>query len=449
MTKHYKIKKGLDIKLHGEAEKVVSNISVKQIAVKPTDYLGVTPKLLVKEGAQIKAGDIVFSDKKREYLRFTSPVSGIVKEIVRGEKRVIQEIIIEQDEVQEFVDFGKSSINDLSKEQIVEKMLKSGVWNFIRQRPYNIIANPEDTPKAIFISAFDSAPLAPDFDLEIGLNQDVFQRGIDVLSKLTTGKIHLNIHEFRNRKSLYENIKGVQLNCFSGPHPSGNIGIQIHHIEPINKGDIVWHINVLDILSLAKLFIEGHYTHKKLIALTGSEIKRPRYYRVNAGTSVSELLVNNLKRDNVRVISGNVLSGEKISKKGFLGAYHNHITVIPEGNHYSFLGWILPGFKKFSVSKTYTAWLLPNRKYNLHTNINGGQRPFVMTGIYEKYFPMDIMPMQLSKAILAKNLDMMENLGIYEINPEDVALCEVVCPSKIEMQEIIAQGLEFIQKEMS
>jgi len=449
MSKTYKIKRGLDIKLQGAAEKLVKEYSPKTYALKPLDFIGVVPKVILKEGEKLKAGQNVFFDKKREDIFFSSPVSGILKEIKRGQKRVIEEIIIEADEQQEYLDFGKQALQDLSKEEITKKLLTSGMWSFIRQRPYDVIANPEDKPKAIYIKAFDSAPLAADYDLMLKKEISSLQKGIDVLKKMTETDIYFNLHKKLNQQNMYSDLKGVQTNYFEGKHPASNISTQIFYIDPLNKGEIVWHIDAMDLVAIGKLFEEGHYKHEKIIALCGSEIKNPRYYRMIQGASIEELIKDELKQDNVRIISGDILTGTKIEKNGFLSAYKNQLTVITEGNHYSFLGWILPGFKKYSVSRTYTAWLFPKKKYKMHTNLNGGKRPFVMTGIYEKVIPMDIMPMHLCKAILAEDIELMENMGIYEVVPEDFALAEVICPSKTEMQEIIANGLEFLRKEMS
>ncbi len=449
MSKTYKIKKGLDIKLQGAAEKLVKEYSPKTYALKPLDFIGVVPKVILKEGAKLKAGQQVFYDKKRENIFFSSPVSGVLKEIKRGPKRVIEEVIIEADEQQEYIDFGKEALQDISKEEVIKKLLASGLWAFIRQRPYDVIANPEDAPKAIYIKAFDSAPLAADYDLMLKQEIPFLQKGIDVLKKLTETDIFFNLHKKINQQNMYSELKGVQTNSFDGKHPVSNVSVQMSRLDPLNKGEIVWHIDATDVVAIGRLFEEGHYNHAKMIAFCGSEVKNPRYYRTIHGASIEELIKDELKQDNVRVISGDILTGTKINKNGFLSAYQNQLTIIPEGDHYSFLGWMLPGFKKFSVSRTYPTWMFPKKKHKLHTNLNGGERPFVMTGIYEKVIPMDIMPMQLCKAVLAEDIELMENLGIYEVVPEDFALAEVICPSKTDMQHIIANGLEFLRKEMS
>jgi len=449
MSEVIKIKRGLDIKLEGEAEKKISELAAIDYAVKPPDFISVFPKLFIKEGDEVKSGSALFFDKYRENIIFTSPVSGKIKEIHRGDKRKILEIRIQADGKKEYESFGASDPKTLSREQITEKLLKSGVWSYIRQRPYSIIANPENNPKAIFISAFDSAPLAPDFDFIIENETEAFQTGLEVLKKLTTGKIHLNVKENVTKSKVFLDVQGVQVNRLSGPHPAGNIGVQVHHIDPINKGDIVWYLSPDAVVIIGRLFIEGKYDASKIIALTGSEVSKPQYYKIHSGISISPVVKDNLKSANVRFISGNVLSGTRIERSGYLGFYDHQLIVIPEGNYHEFFGWAMPRLNKFSNSKTFFSWLTPNKKYKLDTNLNGGHRAFVLTGEYEKVLPMDIYPMQLLKACLIKDIDQMENLGIYEVDEEDFALCEFIDPSKTEMQNIIREGLDYIRAEMA
>jgi len=449
MSEVIKIKRGLDIRLQGEAEKKIAEVANQSFAIKPTDFIGVFPKLFVKEGDEVKAGSPLFFDKYRENLIFTSPVSGKVKEVHRGDKRKILEVRIQADGKNEFESFGAADPKSLNREQVVEKLLKSGVWPTIRQRPYSIIANPEQTPKAIFISAFDSAPLAPDFDFIIEKEDAAFQTGIEALKKLTGGKIHLNVKEGVTRSQVFLNAQGVQVNQFSGPHPAGNIGVQIHHVDPINKGDVVWYLSPDAVVIIGRLFNAGKYDASKIIALTGSEIKEPKYYKVLAGSAITSMVKDNLKSANVRFITGNVMKGTVINREGYLGFYDHQVSVIPEGNYHEFLGWAMPRLNKFSNSKTFFSWLTPNKKYNLDTNLNGGHRAFVLTGEYEKVLPMDIYPMQLLKACLIRDIDLMENLGIYEVDEEDFALCEFIDPSKTEMQSIIREGLDYIRTEMA
>ncbi|TDD94733.1 Na(+)-translocating NADH-quinone reductase subunit A [Flavobacterium cellulosilyticum] len=451
MSLFIEIKRGLNLKLIGEAEKTIQDLPIADVfAIKPNDFTGLHPKLLVKVGDTVLAGTPLFYNKNNEAIIVSSPVSGEVIEILRGDKRVILEIKILADREIKYASFPKSKPNDLNREEIIEKLLNSGAWPFIRQRPYGCIANPSENPKSIFISAFDSSPLAPDNDFIMSGKEIDFQTGLDVLKKLTDGKIHLNVQHKTTPASIFSNAKSVQINKISGPHPAGNIGVQIHHIDPINKGEAVWCINPQDVLILGKLFNEGLFDATRTIALTGSQVNTPKYYKTIVGCSIKNILADGgLKKEENRIISGTILTGSKIPEDGFLGFYDSQITVIPEGNHSEFMGWLTPGLNKFSLSRTFFSWLTPNKKYDMDTNLHGEERPFVMTGEYEKVFPMDIYPVQLLKSILIEDIDMMEKLGIYEVVEEDFALCELVCTSKIKSQEIIRQGLDIIRKEFS
>ena len=450
MSKVIHIKKGLNIPMLGEAEKVIKKANqAEYYAIKPTNFIGIRPKLLVQPGDKVKAGTALFYDKLQEQVHFTSPVSGEVTEIRRGERRVIQEIIIKADANIEYESFKTGNPSSFSKEEIIEILLQSGLWPAIRQRPYSTIANPADTPKAIFISAFDTAPLAPDMDYVVKDCESCFQIGIDVLRKLTDGTIHLNINADYPAAGTYTKAKGVQINKFTGPHPAGNVGVQINKLDPINKGDIVWYTYPQEIIAIGRLFEKGIYDATKIIALTGSEIKNPRYYKIINGASIKNLVEDNVKEGEQRYISGNILTGTKIEKEGFISFYDNQVTVIPEGRYHEFFGWATPGFKKYSASHAILSWLIPGRKYKLDTNMHGGHRAYVMTGEYEKVFPMDIFPVQLIKAIMVEDIDKMEQLGIYEVDEEDFALCEYVCTSKTEVQSIIRTGLDLMRKEMS
>jgi len=445
----FNIKKGLDIRLLGDAEKTISDLDSRLFGIKPTDFIGCFPKMLVKEGDEVKAGSPLFFDKYREEILFTSPVSGKITTIRRGAKRKLLEVIIESDRKHESLDFGTSNPVNTDREAIIDKLLKSGLWPAIRQRPYSVIANPKDEPKAIFIPAFDSSPLAPDFDLMVHGQGETFQAGLDVLAKLTTGKIFLNVHAEKTKSKVFLNAKKVEINSFRGPHPSGNVSVHISRLSPINKGELVWYVYPQDILAIGRLFLTGKHDTSRLVALTGSEAKRRHYFKTRAGASITNMVKDNVEQGELRYISGNVLTGDKIDKSGFVGFYHTQVTVIPEGNYYELFGWALPGFAKFSVSHTYPAFLNHSKKYRLDTNLHGGERAYVMTGMFEKVFPFDIYPLQLIKAILVEDIDLMENLGIYEVDSEDFALCEVIDTSKTEIQEIVRNGLELMRKEMS
>tara|TARA_B100001113_G_scaffold69221_1_gene53587 strand:- start:11895 stop:13247 length:1353 start_codon:yes stop_codon:yes gene_type:complete len=448
MSKSVRIRRGLNINLLGDADKVYASVKNHDIyALKPTDFHGLTPKLTVKVGDNILAGSVVFYDKYNEKIKFCSPVSGTIQDIVRGEKRRILEIIIKSDSEIIYESHSQKNPKDLSREQIIDYMLEKGVWPFIRQKPYDIIANPTDLPKSIFISAFKSGPLAIDNDFALYGMDELFQKGLDVITKLTNGKTHLNLDGNTNSSKVFSDAKGVEINSFSGPHPAGNVGVQIHHLDPINKGDIIWFLEPQDVIVIARLFCEGKYDVSRIISLCGSEVSKPRYYRIISGSCVANLISDNVEQDNNRVICGDVLSGTKIKKDGYLGFYDTQLTVIKEGNEQEFLGWALPGIDKFSMSKSYFSWLFPTRKYNIDTNMRGEERAYVVTGQYEKVLPMDIYPQQLVKAIMIEDIDLMEKLGLYEVGPEDFALCEFVCTSKIEVQSIIRHGLDLLRKE--
>jgi Na+-transporting NADH:ubiquinone oxidoreductase subunit A len=450
MSTTFKLKRGLDIRLKGRAEqKLKEEVKSGLYAVRPTDFPGLTPKLIVKQGDFVSAGSPLFSDKFRQGIVFASPVSGKVVSITRGDRRRLLEVVIER-EGDDFLDFGKSDPARSEREDIKASLLKSGLWPVLRQRPYHIVANPDDVPKAIFISGFDTAPLAPDYNFLIDNSSPaLFRTGISALQKLTGGMINLVLNGKGDTSEILKNAQDVKISYFSGPHPAGNVGVHIHHLDPMNKGEIIWFVNLQDVLAIGRLFDEGIYRHERIIALTGSEVIDPQYYRIRSGASVSHLLEGNVKSGSLRIISGNVLTGTRIERDGYLGFYDSQLTVIPEGDNFEFFGWIKPGFNKFSFSKTFASRLIPSKGYRLDTNLHGGERAFVMTGIYEKVVPMDIYPMQLLKAILYEDIDLMENLGIYEIAEEDFALCEYICPSKIEIQAIVRKGLDLMKKEMN
>lgn len=449
MAKTVKLSKGFDIKLEGSALRFTKTpILSRNFALKPSDFKGVIPKLLVEPGAEVKAGDALFHSKSNDKLLFTSPVSGEVLEIKRGEKRVIEEIIILSDAKNSYKDFGAENPSALSREQVIDKMLGSGVWPLLRQRPFNNIANPEQKPKSIFISGFDSAPLGTDYNFILEKEHKDFQTGIDALSKLTDGKIHLNLDKNANNCDTFEHAHGVTITYFDGPHPAGNVGIQIHHLDPvISRKDLVWYINPQDVLIIGRLFNTGKYDASRLVAVAGSEIVNKQYYKMTIGANVAPVIESNLVQNNVRIISGNVLTGKQISSTDYIGYYDHLITAIPEGNQEEFLGWLIPSYPRPSISKTLPAFLMPEKTYKVNTNMHGEDRAFVVTGEYEKVLPMDILPLYLIKACMSRDIENMEALGIYEVGEEDMALCEFVCTSKAPIQEIIREGLDYIEKE--
>ena len=452
MSNLIKIKKGFTINLKGKAEKkIAESPQPETFAIKPTDFYGITrPKLLVDEGDNVKAGTPLFYDKLLEGILFCSPVSGEVVEIKRGAKRKLLEIKILADKEVDHLEFKKHTVSDvvkISKEDAIEIIKRGGVWPNIIQRPFGVIANSEDTPKAIFISSFDTHPLAPDYDFLFSGQETFFQTGIEILKKFTPGKIHLGLNGNDEVSKVFAHTKDVEVHKVSGKHPAGNVGTLIHHVDAVNKGDIVWAINPFGVIQIGKLFLEGKYDAARLIALTGSEVKHPQYYKTYTGACITKMIENNLHEDHVRFISGNVLTGEKIGADGYLGFYDQQVTVIPEGDHFEMFGWALPTFKKLSFHRALglVSFLTPNKEYALNTNTNGEERAFVLSGVFEKVTPIDILPTYLIKAILAEDYDDMEELGIYEVIEEDLALCEFVDVSKNEIQKILREGIDLIK----
>lgn len=453
MSKTVKLKKGFDINLAGKAQKTIASTPPSEtFAIKPTDFVGMKrPKLFVAEGDNVKAGTPVLYDKMQENVMICSPVSGEIVEVKRGAKRKLLEIKILADkeiEYETFKTYNTSELQSLSREEAQTQMLKGGVWSNLIQRPYGVVANEEDTPKAIFISSFDTHPLAADIAFTLKGDEEAFKVGIGILKKFTSGKVHLN-HDLNGEVSnVFANVEGIENNKFSGPHPAGNVGIQIHHLAPIAKGEVVWTVSPYGVAQIGKLFLKGIYDASRVVALAGSEVSAPQYYKTYTGAAINKLTDGNLKNDHVRFISGNVLTGEKLEKDGYLSFYDNLLSVIPEGDHADFLGWIMP---RKEVLSFHRAWGLfsflngKNKEYVLDTNTNGEPRAFVQTGTFEKVTPMDIYPTYLIKAIMAEDFDNMEALGIYEIVEEDLALCEYVDVSKHDIQQVVRDGLELMQ----
>ena len=450
MSNDIKIKKGLDIKLKGEAEKALSNAIVsKYYTLRPEDFHGVIPKLVAKEGTIVKAGETIFYDKADESVKFVSPVSGEIIEVQRGPKRRIDAIKIQAESDQRYVDHGKFDASTSTPESIKAHLLSTGCWPFIKQRPYDIIAKPNKTPKAIFISAYASAPLAADYDFTLQGKEAELQAAITALGKLTEGNVHVSVG--KNSNSPMAGLSGITLHKVSGPHPSGNVGTQINKIDPINKGEIVWTVNPQDLVIIGELLLTGKFNAERIVAMVGSSVKKPRYFKTKIASEVATMVYDNGidKDSHDRIISGNVLTGKQIAPDGYLGYYDTTISVIPEGDDYEFFGWNKPVFNKVSTSRALTfSWLTPNKKYELDTNTNGEHRAFVLTGGYEEVFPLDIYPLQILKSCMYKDLDEMEALGMYEVAPEDFALTEFVCVSKQPHQKIIREGLDLMIKEI-
>jgi Na+-transporting NADH:ubiquinone oxidoreductase subunit A len=449
MSKDIRIKKGFNIKLVGEAEKqTVQAIPSNVYAIQLSDFHGIVPKMLKKVGDKVQAGEAVFYNKTNEAMKFAAPVSGEVSEIIRGDRRRILTIKIKADKEQSYTSVASLNLDSANAEVVKNHLLSSGCWPFISQRPYAIIANPEVAPKAIFISAYASAPLAADYDYTLVGKEAELQAAVTALSKLTSGDVHVSVG--KDSKSPLSGLKGVSLHKVSGPHPSGNVGTQINKIDPVNKGEVVWTVSPQDLVIIGELLLTGKFNAERTIALVGSSVKTPKYYKTIIGAEVASFVYSSgVHTENIRVISGDVLTGSKVNPDGYLGYYNNTVTVIPEGDDYDLFGWTKPVFNKISTSRALTfSWMMPNKKFDLNTNTNGEHRAFVVTGSFEEVFPLDMYPMQLLKACMVKDLDEMEALGMYEVAPEDFALTEFICVSKQPHQQIIREGLDLMYKEI-
>ena len=450
MSNNIYLKQGLNIPIAGVAAQETKKVIVPDVvAVKPTDFRGLVPKLLVREGDKVLAGTPVLADKMSQNILFASPVSGVVAEVVRGEKRKLLEVRIKADETQEYVDYGTKRVSEMSAEQIKEALLATGLWPALTQRPYGIIANPEVKPKAIFVSAFSTAPLAADSEFTLKDEVANIQTAIDALGKLTDGGVHLSINSENYSGTPFHKLNNVIVHTFSGKHPAGNVGVQIHHISPIRKGETVWTTSLHMLAAIGKLFNTGKYDVSRKIAVTGPKAIAPAYVDGLPGISMKDIKEFYNASENLRFVSGDVLTGKNIGAEGFLGFHDNQVTILEEGDKYELLGWAKP-FRPslFSSSRTYFSWLTPNKKYDMDTNLHGGPRAFVVNDVYGKVLPMELYPVYLLKACLANDIDKMEKYGIYEVLEEDLALCEYVCPSKIDIQQIITDGIALMLKEM-
>lgn len=437
----------------GKAEKSIADCPQPEtFAIKPTDFPGIDrSKLLVNEGDNVKAGTPLFYDKIYPDIMYVAPVSGEVAAVIRGEKRKTLEVrILADKEVksENFKTFSVSELAKLSREEVQAIMLKSGVWPNIVQRPFGVVADPADTPKSIFISAFDSHPLAPDYDFIFEGQEQNFQAGVDVLTKFASGQLHVNLSNNTEVSNVFSKVRDVEVNKFSGQHPAGNVGVQIHHIDPVNKGEVVWTVNPYGVIQIGKLFLEGRYDASKIIALTGSEVTAPKYYKTYVGASINKMIDGTIKSDHVRFISGNVLTGERIPSDGYMGFYDHQLTVIPEGDYYEFVGWMKPTASKLSYHRALGLMSFLNgakKEYVLDSNMRGEPRALVQTGVFEDVTPMDILPTYLIKAIMAEDYDEMEGLGLLEVIEEDLALCEFIDVSKHDIQAIVRKGIDLLR----
>lgn len=445
MANVIKLKKGLDINLKGKAAAKVSAANASKVyGLVPDAFWGMKPKVVVKEGDEVKAGDALFVNKLHPEMKFVSPIAGKVILVERGDRRKVLSVQVEAAAQQQYVDFGKKQVDSLNADQVKAALLESGLFGYFIQRPYAVVANPEDTPKAIFISAFSDMPLAADTNVTLKGQEADFQTGIDALAKLA--KVYVGV----KTDSIVKNVKNATVTEFKGKCPAGNVGVQINHIAPINKGEVVWTIGAEEVVFIGRLFNKGIVDLTRTIAVAGSEIKEPQYKTVLVGAKIGDIVAGEVKTDTkVRLIDGNPLTGMKTSEDAFLFAHSTEVTAIPEGDDADELfGWIAPRFKNFSVSRSYFSWLQPKSKeYVLDARVKGGHRHMIFSGEYDSVFPMDIYPEQLVKAIIAGDIDRMEALGIYEVAPEDFAVAEFVDSSKVELQRIVREGLDMLRKE--
>ena len=454
MANVIKLRKGLDINLKGKAkEKLVKARHGEYIALIPDSFVGVTPKVVVREGDIVKAGDALFVNKHYPEVKFASPVSGSIEAVVRGERRKVLAIKVRSDKEQNYVDFGKQDVSGLDGDTAINKLLEAGLFGYINQLPYAVSTNPSEKPKAIFVSALRDKPLASDFEFELQGNEKDFQTGLTVLSRIA--KTYLGIGMSQSSTALTQ-ANDVEINVFDGPCPAGNVSVQVNNTCKVNKGEIVWTVDPMNVIFFGRLFNTGHVDLKRRVAVVGSMVKEPQYVDTIIGANIADIISDNICMDKkVRIIGGNVLTGTPISTNGtqistndYIGANVSEITAIPEGNDTNeMFGWIMPRIKQFSKNRSYFSWLLGKREYDIDCRVKGGERRMIMSGEYDSVLPMDIYGEFLIKAILAGDIDRMEQLGIYEVAPEDFALAEFIDSSKLELQKIVREGLDMLRKE--
>ena len=440
MANVIKLRKGLDVNLKGKASLETMLTKVEgQFALVPDDFYGMKPKVVVKEGDTVKVGDALFVDKNHPEVKFVSPVSGTVALVERGERRKVMSVRVDAD--------GKQTAASFTEKDPLKLLLESGLFGFFRQRPYDVVANPEDKPKAIFVSAFNSMPLAADFEYVLKGQEKEWQAGLSLLAKIA--KVNLGVSKKQKAEALTA-AKDCTITVFDGPAPAGNVGVQINHVDPINKGEVVWTLGAEEVIFIGRLVLTGKVDLTRIVAVAGSEVKAPKYAQVLVGAPLAAVLAGQIDESkSLRIINGNPMVGVKTSKAGWLAAHATEVTVIPEGDDvYEMLGWIAPRFKAFSTSRSYFSWLRPKKtEYEMDARIKGGERHMIMSGEYDRVFPMDIYAGYLVKAIIAGDIDRQEALGIYEVAPEDFAIAEFVDSSKLELQRIVREGLDILRKE--
>jgi Na+-transporting NADH:ubiquinone oxidoreductase subunit A len=447
MANVIKLRKGLNINLKGKAEKKkVAGPKPTEYALEPDAFPGMTPKVIVKEGDHVLAGDALFVNKSCPEVKFASPASGTVTAVVRGERRRVLRVVLKADAEQQAHDYGRKDVSQLDAQGVKQALLEAGLFGYINQLPYAVSTTPDTNPKGIFVSALRDMPLAADFEIELQGQEEAFLTGLQALARIAP--VHLGIGSEQSVKALTE-VKDIDLNVFDGPCPAGNVGVQVNHLDPVNKGEVVWTVDPTAVIFFGKLFLTGKVDLTRTIAVAGSRIKEPSYMDALVGTPLKDILAGRIDGDDVRIINGNPLTGKHDSMEGYLGAHTSEVTVIPEGDHRDeMLGWILPRTREFSTSRSYFSWLMGKKhEYDLDARVKGGERHIIMSGEYDKVLPMDIYGEYLIKAIITGDIDKQEQLGIYEVSPEDFALAEFVDSSKLELQKIVRQGLLALRKE--
>lgn len=455
MSRH-RISKGLDLPIAGEPNQTVEQAAQpRHVALMADDYVGMKPTMHVSEGDRVRRGQLVFEDKKTPGVRFTAPAGGVVRAINRGERRALQSLVIELDEHElaggedcvEFASYTGDAPSALAREQIVDLLLESGLWTAIRQRPFSRVANPEDRPAALFINAMDTNPLAPRVAVAMEGKEAHFERGVEALSKLTDGATY--VCKAPNDSIPTPSGEGISIEEFDGPHPSGLSGVHIHFLRPVSRARTVWYVNYPDVISIGRLFAEGRLDFERIVSLAGPAVNRPRLLRTRLGASTDELTRNELDDGDVRVVSGSVLSGRAAAGPvfGYLGRYHLQISALLEGREREIFGWLAPGAEKYSVINMFVSRLAPGKKFRFTTTTNGSDRAMVPIGMYEKVTPMDILPTFLLRALLMQDIEEAEQLGVLELDEEDLALCTFVCPGKSDYGPLLRKLLTTIEKE--
>ena len=454
MTKKIKLKRGLDIAISGKAAEIIgSNAQGEVFSVVPDHFAGITPKVVVKEGERVEAGSPVFYNKQCSEMQFVSPVSGEVIAVNRGERRKVLSIDIRADKEQVYKNFGATDFATANAETLKQSLLAAGLWWCVKQRPYDVIANPAVAPKKVFVSTFDTAPLAPNYEFIAQGRAQHLQAAITAFSIISGKDVEVGLRAGSTAND-FRMLQHAHFTEFEGAHPAGNVGVQIHHVDAVNKGEVVWTINFQDMLIIGKFLCEGVVDMTRLVALTGPEVHDAQYYQIKYGTSAKHLLFGNVHKEiPLRIVCGNVLSGYQVSEDEVLSPYTNQITILDEGSEtHELFGWMMPRFNKFSNSNTFFTKILrkvcPNMTFQFDARILGGHRAMIMSGEYDKVLPMDIYAEYLIKAMITGNIDKMEALGAYEVAPEDLALCEFVCTSKLPLQAIVRKALDTMKSEL-